>query len=174
MFPVAIAVFVYLFVCLLDNFNIGHKLWTLSDRAFIFGKSLYKKKLTCDLDSSPVTYFEEKIKIGHTFLPFQKEPSYFTCRFLVTRASHSYKKNDLWPWPSPGTCACFTHKHILFTYRTLVSLNIFIHFIIIHICFINRFPQTADKYGKNILDRPRLKIIAECQFLWSGIKSKST
>ena len=23
-------------VCLLDNFNIGHKLWTLSDRAFIF------------------------------------------------------------------------------------------------------------------------------------------
>ena len=29
--------FVGLFVCLLDNFKIGHKFWTLSDRAFIFG-----------------------------------------------------------------------------------------------------------------------------------------
>ena len=25
-----------LFVCLLDNFNIGYQLWTLSDRTFIF------------------------------------------------------------------------------------------------------------------------------------------
>ena len=30
-----------------------------------------------------------------TFEPFKIEPLYLACRFLVTRASHSYKKNDL-------------------------------------------------------------------------------
>ena len=41
-----------LFVGLLDNFNIGHKFWTLSDRAFIFGKGipLIQKILTSYLD----------------------------------------------------------------------------------------------------------------------------
>ena len=38
------------------------------------------------------------------FEPFQIEPSYMACRFLVTVASHSYKQFfDLWPWPSPVT-----------------------------------------------------------------------
>ena len=30
-----------------------------------------------------------------SFEPFQIEPSYLACRFLVTRASHSYKNIDL-------------------------------------------------------------------------------
>ena len=58
-----------------------------------------------------------------TFEPFEMEPLYLACRFLGTRASHSYKK--IWPltltltcdllqrkqWPWPGNMFMF-HKHI--------------------------------------------------------------
>ena len=49
MFRVAIDILFLpcMFVCLFDNFNIGLKFWTLSDRAFIFG--IVTLTFTCDL-----------------------------------------------------------------------------------------------------------------------------
>ena len=56
----------------------------------------------------PVTYFKEffltSLTLVITFKPFEIEPLYLACRFLVIRASHpNKKKDDLWPWPWPLT-----------------------------------------------------------------------
>ena len=61
----------------------------------------YKNDLTSylDLDLWPtLKMFWTTLTLVIPFEPFEIEPLYGACRFLVTNATHSYK-NWLWPWP---------------------------------------------------------------------------
>ena len=101
------------FVCLLDNSNIGHKVWNFSDRAFIFSKlgflwqglSTHTKIFNLWPWPSPVTHLKKKFLLVIGFEPFQIEPSCLTCRFFVTRASHSYR--NVLPMTLTITCDLF-------------------------------------------------------------------